>query len=199
MPYFLLGEYEQQGWWAEAKMNGICLVLAISPSREIIPRTRHGDAAPCRWQPGPSCAEFAKLLPGSGWYVLVAELLHTRGVGVKDTIYLFDVLVDNDEYLVGSTVADRQRRLADLVIWPFAINDGPIPGEDWSHIEVSPGFWLTRNHRRRFRELSDQRPGLHVEGLVLKDPTAALKLCVNERSNGGSQVKFRYPTDQLDF
>jgi hypothetical protein len=193
----LLGAYH--GWWAQAKMNGICLELAVSPNREIIARTRHGDVEPSRWQPGPKCGQFAALLPAGGWYVFVGELLHTRGVGVKDTVYLFDVLVDNGDYLVGVTHADRQERLARLVQWPFAVQEGPYSGEDWSHVEISPGFWLTRNHKTRFRELWDQPPGPHVEGLVLKDPRVPLALCSNERSNSTGMVKFRYPTDQLNF
>ena len=191
----LLGAY--QGYWAQAKMNGICLELAISPDREIIARTRHGDVAPSRWSPGAACDVFTTLLPGKGWYVFVGELLHT--LGVKDTVYLFDVLVDDGDHLVGTTHADRQQRLARAVQWPFAVNEGPYPGEDWSHVEISPGFWLTRNHSCRFRELWDQPPGPRVEGLVLKDPRTPLALCSNERSNSKGMVKFRYPTEQRNF
>ena len=198
----LLHTYERQRWWAQAKMNGQCLVLAISPEREIIARGRHGDEAPKLWCPGENLQRLADQLPGRGWHVLVCELLHTKGVGVKDTVYLHDILVDDGDYLIGVPMRDRQRRLHKLVHWPFALHAGPNsdPG-DWSHTEFPylPGIWLTINHHKHFRALYDQRPGPYVEGLVLKDPDAPLALCSKAGRNSEWQAKCRYPNNMLSF
>lgn len=196
----LLHSYQQQGWWAQAKMDGTCLVLAVHGrcTHQLVARTRHGDKPPARWYPGEACQAFARRLPGQGWYVFVAELLHTRGVGVKDTIYLHDVLVDDGNYLVGETMGARARRLSSIFGLPFIIDRGLTP-TPWSHVIVSDGIWLVRNHDRRFRELWDNPPGAYVEGLVLKDPAAHLRLCASPTANSAGLAKCRYSTDQLNF
>jgi hypothetical protein len=194
----LIHSYERQGWWAQAKMDGDCVVLAIAPEcdgRELIARTRHGDAASNRWQPGKSIAAFAATLPGAGWYVLVGEVLHCRGVGVRDTLYLHDVLVDDGDYLVGVTHADRQTRLLTLTnAWEAAAHS-----DVWSHCQFAPGLWLTRNHWQGFRALYDNPPGRYVEGLVFKDPKTPLRLCARASANSAGLAKCRYATNNLSF
>lgn len=199
----LLHTYEREGWWAQAKLNGQCLPLAIGPRignipRQVLARTRHGDVESSKWTPGARIDALAASLPGDGWYVLVGEALYTNGL--RDTLYLHDVLVDDGDYLVGVTMADRQERLADLLGWPFV---GPfVVGEvsgPWSHAEIMPGIWLARNHLTGFRWLWDHRPFLHVEGLVLKDPNAPLRLCASEKANSAGLAKCRYTTKTLSF
>ena len=48
---------------------------------------RHGPDNKIVWQPGQRWQAYQAGLQGQGYYVFVGELLHSKGVGVKDMIY----------------------------------------------------------------------------------------------------------------
>jgi hypothetical protein len=161
---------------------------------------RHGPDNKLTWQPGERWQEFQRHLPGKGWYVFVGELLHSKGVGVRDTIYLHDILVDDGNYLIGETYAERYERLASLC--------NEMPGielslsEYTSQIVICPGVWLTVNHQESFtdwyREINAMETNAAVEGLVFKNPNAKLAPCT-PRNNGAGQHKCRRTTKNLSF
>ena len=197
----LMHAFEQQGWWAQAKMNGNCLLLGISPSGEIFPYTRHGTE-PTRWRPGESCRELSQWLVGKGWHVFVGELLHTagpHGEAIKDTIYIFDILVAEDEYLVGVSHKTRQEKLAKVLAWPFTVYADSWRSPTWTHKQIMPGIWLAKNHSGHFRQLWDNPPGQYVEGLVFKNPDTRLKLCSSKSANSAGMAKCRYATNELAY
>lgn len=187
----LLRHYEDAGWWAQIKMNGNCAVIAVAPDRSLMVRHRHGDRAFSYWQPRDYHAEAFRGWPGDGWYVVVGELLHTRGVGVKDTLYLFDLLVHDGDYLVGVPFRARQARLAMLC--------KPERSGGVSHDVINDHVWLARNHSAGLDALYESLTAPHLEGLVLKDPNAGLKLCSSPTGNGSWQVKVRRPTEHIGF
>ena len=86
-----LGVIESMGWWGQAKMNGTCCTIYVDGSGASVAMGRHGPEHKLDWQPGKPWQAFAASLPGKGYYVFVGELLHSKGVGVKDTIVLFDL------------------------------------------------------------------------------------------------------------
>lgn len=113
IPASSLTNLEGDGWIMQAKMNGTCNVLAVSPDRKSIrAMSRHADAHKL-WGPSEHTLEAFANLPGNGWYVFVAELLHSKVAGgVRDTNYINDVLVADGEYLVGTRFVDRRLLLA---------------------------------------------------------------------------------------
>lgn len=193
-----LSSYEAQGWWAQAKMNGTNTTLYVPPDRKSFAMGRQGPENRIGWQPGDRWASFQHSLPGAGWYVFVGELLHSKGVGVRDTLYLFDILVDDGEYLVGATYRQRSHRLAALCKL-FAAE----PWVEHTHQVIAPGVWLAASHGHSFakwfaaiRNLPGKPP---VEGLVFKDPRARLLLCGTATANAKWQHKCRRATDHLSF
>lgn len=193
-----LHNYEAQGWLAQAKMNGTCCTIYVSPDSDSFAMGRHGPDNKIVWQPGNQWRDFEQHLPGKGWYVFVGELLHSKGVGVRDTIYLFDMLVENGQYLIGSSYHERYRKLENLCKF--------VPGDksvEHTHSVVAPGVWLATNHAHSFSKwynsISNMPGKPPIEGLVFKNPSAKLLPCGTASANSKWQQKCRRATDHLSF
>lgn len=195
-----LHNYEASGWLGQAKMNGTCTTLYVRPDQSNFAMGRAGPANKLIWQPGDRWNAFQKrLFPGTGWYVFVGELLHSKGVGVRDTIYLHDLLVENGNYLVGVTYRDRMR----LLKWLCDGHDHSQREIHHTHTIICPGVWLAHSHLHSFTEWFDSirnMPGKPpVEGLVFKDPDSKLMPCGSATSNVKGQHKCRVATNHLSF
>jgi hypothetical protein len=175
IPPSMLSSLEGDGWIAQAKMNGTCNVLAVSPDRKTIKAmSRHADAHKL-WSPSEQTLKAFANLPGNGWYVFVAELLHSKVTGgTKDTNYINDILVADGEYLVGSRFVDRRLMLTDI----FGDPDGPI-----THHVVDERTWVARSVNSGFAEFYSKMDNAELEGVVLKKATGKLALCAKEKSN----------------
>lgn len=159
-------------------------------SRELICMPRHGPAHPHkRWSPTPHSSRIFKQIEGEGWFVFAAELLHSKTPLIKDTNYVFDILVDNGEYLVGKTFAERQVRLREIFL-TLAVG---TPAEYESHFVIDENLWLAKTHPAgsNFKAMFARLEKSEDEGLVLKNPNAKLELCYRETANRGWQVKCR--------
>jgi hypothetical protein len=179
----MLGFYDQQGWVAQIKKNGTCSVIAVSPTKELVTMNRHNETHKL-WDPTPASSAAFKALPGTGWYVFVAELLHSKVAGgPRDTNYLFDILVSDGEYLVGKTFAERADILDSL--FPDSI------GETQSHRIINSNTWVAKRHSGPFRELFDGLTADEDEGIVLKNPRTPLEFCFRKTNNASGQVKSR--------
>jgi hypothetical protein len=189
----LLQFYENQGWLAQIKLNGTCNVMAVAPDRQSVRcMSRHNDEHRA-WHPSAHTADAFKKLPGDGWYVFLAELMHSKVPGIKDINYVHDVLVTDGDYLVGTALADRQALLFKLFdIDPKA--KGPI-----SHHVIDEHTWLARPHTTNFSKLFESLTAPEYEGLVLKNPNSKLVMCSRQSSNSGWQVKCRKPLKNFGF
>ena len=190
-----LHHLQQMRWWGQAKMNGtLCTIYVPADASEPpVAMGRHGPDNRLVWQPGSAWGAFSDTL-APGWHVFVGELLHSKGVGVRDTIVLFDLLVEDGEYLVGMSYRDRHHRLAALL--NFYNSD---PCIELTHREYNEGVWLIENRARMFKEWFDAPAPAMVEGLVFKNPDAPLKLCSRAASNSAWQYKCRRPKANLSF
>lgn len=192
----MLHVYENRGWVAQMKKNGTCTVLFVSPEKEIIVKTRHNDDHK-RWKPTEKSTHLFKTLPGKGWYVFIVEVLHSKTATIKDTVYIFDILVNDGKMLLGSTFTERMDLLKDL----FNVHDdgNVVSISNTSHYVLSSNIWLARTITTGFdkimRVANMQRPddgGAPVdEGIVLKNPNARLEMPTRQTANSGWQVKCR--------
>jgi hypothetical protein len=160
------------------------------------------------WQPTAASSAHFKNLPGTGWYVFVAELLHSKGPMIKDTNYVHDVLVADGKLLLGKTYAERHAILCSL----FGVTDQTPMGGDVknfpSHFVVNPGtvksgtingaLWIARIFRQEevdpvelYKAIDACKTNPLDEGVVLKDLNAKLNLCSKAASNNAGQVKIR--------
>jgi len=197
-----LGVIESMGWWGQAKFNGTCCTIYVpawrtreGASGRSTAMGRHGpENRLTDWQPGKAWEAFSSTL-SAGWYVFVGELLHSKVKGgPKGTIVLFDLLVEDGEYLVGERYQERFRRLERLLKF---YNSEPFC--ELTHKEFNEGVWLVNNHGRGFKDWFAAPAPDYVEGLVFKDKNAKLLPCGRQTANKGWQVKCRRPTANKSF
>jgi hypothetical protein len=184
-----LASFEELGWQAQAKKNGTYAIIYMSPEGELRSTTRrHEPHKLWDWSEASSEA-FERLTDRPpGWYVFCGELLHSKGTGVRDTIYLHDVIVGASKVLTGTPYEDRYASLRGL----FAMNmDLTFEKTYWRATENT---WIARNMHNSFEYNFDRLPP-EDEGLVLKDPRGAWN--ISGRTSG--MVKCRRPHKNYIF
>jgi hypothetical protein len=170
IPRSLLASYQAKGWWAQTKKNGTNSVIFIGPDRKPFAYNRHGEVHK-QWKFSPASAAPFAALPGTGWYVFNAELLHSKvSGGPKDTNYVHDILVADGVYLLGKTYAERYALVRSL-------------------LTPAPKLLLADYARENFTALFDSLTAGEDEGLVLKSPEG--KLGTRDGSGANWMVKIR--------
>ena len=190
IPVGLLDLYEKKGWWAQIKKNGTNSVIFVPPDREPFAYNRHGEKHKV-WNFDDLSARCFKNLPGTGWYVFNAELLHSKVKGgPRNTNYVHDVLVCDGQYLIGSTYASRYELLREFF-------QSYIHDETESHFVLDPHTWLARNRYHAFKALYTGLNQAEDEGLVLKNPSG--RFSTTDSKGAGWMAKIRKPNRNLGF
>jgi hypothetical protein len=187
-PRTTLPAFERRKWWAQYKKNGTNSVIFVWPDRRVTAMNRHGENHK-QWSFTPQSSKIFRELPGNGWYVFNAELLHSKiKGGPKDINYLHDVLVADGQYLFGETYARRYALLQRLF----------LHGEhlfEKSHIVLNERTWLARNYQEDFHHIFSSLNPPEDEGLVLKDPRG--ELAYRPADNAKWSFKCRLPTKNV--
>ena len=203
IPTTSLQFYEKRGWVAQMKKNGTCTVVFVSPDGEITYKTRHNEDHK-RWEPTDKSSAVFKDLPGEGWYVFVVEVLHSKTSLVKDTVYIFDIMVAESELLVGKTFTERM----DLLQAIFNVRDeyNVVSLGSTSHYVLNSNAWLAKTITADFKsvwqvaENAKPEEGAPIdEGIVLKKPDSILEVPGRQKSNSQWQVKCRISHKNYDF
>jgi hypothetical protein len=170
---------------AQIKKNGTCNVLAVTPDKGIVAKNRHKEDHKL-WSPDLNKLHAFRNLPGKGWYVFVAELIHSKVPGLRDINYVHDVLVLGGEYLVGMSQADRHAKLVELF-------DATSYPETYSHWVIDDYTWVARQFEQGsdFKAMYDAINRPEDEGIVLKKPNQRLGVCARETSNNSGMLKAR--------
>lgn len=188
IPSGMLGFYEKRKWVAQVKKNGTLTVI-FARGKEVIFKTRHpGDNNGDHRQWTPS-AEHIRFFQSSStkWNVYVAELIHNKTQHIKNQLYIFDQLVKDGEQLVGVSFEDRHAML--LAKWKILAEEAD---QHRVHQYVSIAKNLTGDLKKIYDAITPKDGILKEnEGLVLKDPKAPLKMCLQQKSNAAWQVKCR--------
>ncbi len=173
----LISWYEKRGYVAQVKKNGTCSVSYTDPDGRVHFWKRKGEPH-LAWEPTEEARDFLGRFPDTHF---VFELLHSKGGGVRDTLYLFDVMTYLGKSLVGTTFADRMVLLGKVV---------PISSERIIFADVYVDC-LTGLYDSLTEELD--------EGIVLKKLSATLEPCLREGDNDGWQVKCRVRHKNFSF
>lgn len=194
VPPGMLGFYQKRNWHFQVKKNGTCNVIAVS-GKKFECRQRHGaENVHKAWTPDAQYLKPFLTLLGKGWYVFAAELLHSKTTDIKNKNYIFDIMVCNGEYLVGSTFAERQKILYELF-------SSKLKEEHYSHWNLDEHVWLAKTFgpEHNMKDFYDSLENIEDEGLVIKNPTGRLELCTKEKSNGSWMVKCRKEHKNFSF
>jgi hypothetical protein len=199
VPRSMLGFYERRGYVVQTKMNGTQNLLGVAPDRTLKCMSRHNEDHKA-WKPTDASAMAFKDLPGTGWYVFVAELMHSKVPGLRDINYIHDILVSDGVSLDGQTFAARQ-----ALLWTLFGHE--VKEKTSTHYVIDKNTWLARNYSgikgqfdaAHFDDLylSFNKP--EIEGLVMKNPKAALQPCYHPSSNSDWQFKCRRATNKYSF
>jgi ATP-dependent DNA ligase len=183
-----IGDYP--GWLAQRKFNGTRTTVFIDPAGDVHLRNRQREEHRA-YKVTDEMIESCRALPleRGAWHVLDGELLHSKTKAIKDRVVLFDLLVHDSKYLLGTTYRDR------LDLLDYSLGEPDEYEDESGHqlaFRVNGNLWLaetfTDEFERHFRELLALD---EIEGLVLKDPGGKLTAGVTEKNNEGWQIRVR--------
>lgn len=183
--------YNDPDWIAEVKVNGQRNTLYHEPggklqwwSRDLNP---HKNFKSPDWLTEEIMAHL-KIDPNK-WTVIDGELVHAKNALVKNTVYFWDVLVLNGEYLVGTTREERHKILFDIT------GAGDAPSVDFIR-RLSEHIWIADTiPREQWSEWPRLTQTSWIEGFVLKSNKGRLKMGLSVHNNSEWQVRCRKPDE----
>jgi hypothetical protein len=193
IPSQMLLFYEKKGWVAQYKKNGTYCVIWVTPKREVIIKTRHTTNHKA-W----SMTEYLKQeilarFPEKKWFVLCAELLHSKTSTIKDTLYIHDLLVWKSQFMLASTFMERQLLLDERFMTNVEAQTHYVC-DDRGKLLYAKRF--TKDFKSLFNAIKEPKID---EGLVLKNPEGKLRSCISSKENSSWQVKCRKKTKNYNF
>lgn len=185
-----LSMYESNGYVCQAKKNGTCTLLVMTPS-EIIAYDRHGSRQKMWKGPNKDMTSGLRERLPIGYSAIVGETLHSKVPGIRDVFYIFDIVAVQGQLLLGKTFRDRQKIIRDVF----------KGGKDYqTHRDIGGGIWVAKNFIAGFSALySKIIVNPEDEGLVVKHPDARLANMFKEGMNSSWQAKCRKPTKNYSF
>jgi len=138
--------------------------------------------------------ELQSLYRGKGWMVLNGEYMNKSkkdrfGEIFNNKFCLFDILVFENNYLVGKTFQERINMLNDFYGEPNEI----------LHC-ITPNVFRIKSFYTEFEKLYNSLVSTDMmEGLVLKRKNAKLEVGTTENNNIKSQIKVRKPTKNYKY
>lgn len=135
--------------------------------------------------------EVVSILDNSGVNMFVGEYMNKSkndefGKVFNHKLVIFDIIVYNNEHLLGRTFQERLDILNGML--------KPIDENDYSY-KITDNIYYTKTFYKGFGEIWDKFVEIDMlEGLVLKRMNSGLELGLTERNNVRSQLKCRKPT-----
>lgn len=128
--------------------------------------------------------------------VIVGEYMNKSKKGLDDKVWnhkfvIFDILVYNGEYLLGTTFEDRIKLLDELF--------GTIEENKYLY-KVNNNIYRVKTFTEGFEKLWNELTDVDmIEGWVLKKCDAKLEKGITEKNNTLSQLKSRKPTKNYKY
>lgn len=178
---------------AQPKLNGSCAVLATD-GKEFHFMNRHKEEFKNKLLIPKE--ELLGLHRGSGWTYLVGEYLNKSQKGVDGKVFngkfvVFDILVKDSKWLVGTTFEERQALLGE--IYQTIEHDGWIR-------KITNYCFVVNTFKSDFVEKWKEIVDIEVyEGMVFKRAQGKLETAFSARNNTGWQLKVRKPTKNYSY
>lgn len=179
---------------AQYKMNGTNAMVVCHPNRSIELWSRHKEHnIPQKIKnyllPMEMRHAINAFTPSGTFTIYNAELLHHKTTNVKNTLYFFDTLVYDGQYLTGVNYQDRHK-----IIWEN-LQGRTMPLHEQS---ISDQMYVAHNMPASEWDAAweQAQPSTYCEGLVLKrlGPTSILQRALRERNNEAFLCRIRKPT-----
>lgn len=210
--------FTEIGWRPQLKYNDSRCMVKYLPDGTIELWNRHGERFRTYHMPDwleDQLAEVKVLLGlrDGEYHLLDGGLLDQKHRAIKDTIVIWDVLVENGQHLLGTTYVARHDRLitsisSEETFWYNSDHHDPI---DFG-IKLDGNVLLARYYKADdvakiwdtvdtinapFTVDGNLKPVL--EGVVYKDPDGKLDMGYQEKNNGDWMVRSRVKTGRHRF
>ena len=189
IPNSELGFWDNGSLIAQPKLNGSNCLIFTNGEKHIV-MNRHNSRL-TNFQLTDD--EIKGLYKGTGgWTVLNGEYLNKskqdeNRKSFNHKFVIFDILVNDGDYLVGKTFEERVILLDQM----FGQNESE---KDYLWV-VSENVYRVKSYNNQFNMLYDRLTPIDlIEGLVLKRKNARLELGTSELNNVKSQIKCRKAT-----
>lgn len=188
IPFEDTRNYAGGAWRAQLKLNGTRNLIFVSPDGKVEFWNRHGEIHRAWSPPAPMVQAVSERFATGRWNVLDSELLHCKDRSVKNTIYLFDILVSDGRHLVRESCAARHARLIEACGRP----SGKVSGYGGFISDVGHDLWLAdmiapADWGRAWGFTAKSI----VEGIVLKRTAAELEFARSANNNGSWIIRCR--------
>lgn len=189
-----LGRY--RGFIAQYKYNDFRALLYILPDGSISLLNRYRQLMRYVMSDAMKKAIQAIRVKPGYFYVFDGGLMIRAGK-VRDRLILWDILVHENEYLVGTTYRDRYRLLFQIMGEPNRFE------RETGHkvaLQVNRYVWIAHSFTDQFEERYRSAIVLdEIEGLVLKNPAGRLEQGIFEHNNGSWMIRVRKPSALYTF
>ena len=142
--------------------------------------------------------EIKEIYPGKGeWMMINGEYLNKNKSDENEESFnhkliIFDIIVLNNDHLIGKTFSERVSMLDDLY--------GKSSSDKEYLYGVSKNVYRVKSFENGFKELYDKYSSIDmIEGLVMKRKNAKLEMGLREENNNRSQIKCRKVTKNYKF
>jgi len=187
-----LGTFEKMSkFLGQPKLNGSSMQIYTNDD-ELIVMNRHHESLTNKM----NSDELKSLHRGKGWIVLCGEYMNKNqkdeyGKYWNIKFVIFDILVFNGEYLLGTTFEERYKILQKL--YP----DNLVK----KHLhQISENCFRVNSILKDFTEVYSNIINYQMyEGLVLKMRNGKLENGFNSQNNIRTQIKCRKPTKNYAF
>jgi hypothetical protein len=197
-----LDKYDNGEYLASPKYNGTALVVATN-GIELHVDNRHKESMPLLAKSQE--IDFKGLSSSGKWVVFAGEYLNKGKYGEtgekeRNKFIIWDILVHENDYLVGSTTQDRLTLLES--IFPCGRMSIGNKIEMYDHLCCTQlkGIYKAPTYLNNFRSLYKDiiKTDLY-EGIVLKKKDAKLSFGLQELNNHDWQIKCRKETKLYKF
>lgn len=194
IPKTELIQYDNGTMISQPKLNGSNTTVYTNGEKVII-MNRHNDRL-SRFEI--KNEEILSLYKGTGgWTVLNGEYMNKskideNGKSFNHKFVIFDILVNDGDYLIGKTFEQRISILDEMF--------GNKKSEKEYLWSISENVYRVRSYENQFDTLFEKLTKIDMlEGLVLKRKNARLEIGNTELNNTKSQIKIRKPTKLYKF
>jgi hypothetical protein len=211
------------GWRAQYKYNDTRLLVKICPNGDIQLWNRHAERYRTYHLPDHLHEQLEQVAVNLGHIpghltLLDGGLLDQKHRAIKDTIVIWDMLVLNDQHMIGTSYQSRHDEIlsiSSMETWNYQHDShgivpfGHLLSENiFTPFNIEPSLWddswkIIEKVNRPFTtgepEDSNYQCSPVLEGLVFKDPDGLLEMGFKERNNDSWMIRSRVRTGRHMF
>lgn len=198
-----LDKYDTGEYIGQVKYDGSCCVVFTNGTElEVYNRHKERLSLLSNYKE----IDFRGLAQSSNWYVYAGEYLNKSkygetGAKENNKFVIWDILIWDGKYLVGSTLMERLDLLESIYPCNRAIvTDKAMEVYDHLCCTNLNGIYKAPAYLGNFKELYNQAVKVPLyEGIILKKKDSKLSFGLQEQNNSDWQIKVRRTTKNYQF